>query len=154
VKHDLANLERELAKLEEEMRELRVLKAEMADQRLRQEQEIRNVKHDVELLRKASDSQRRSQERQTEAVAEVRKVVGQLAGQYESAISKRSRSVKSREIARAKEQLRVQAARLNGRIDVFEQENRRIPDSNRISKRYIRWVSNYCLTVNDDLRKR
>jgi hypothetical protein len=55
-------------------------KAAMADQRLRQEQEIRDAKHDVELPRKASDSQRGSQERQTEAVADVRKVVGQLAG--------------------------------------------------------------------------
>jgi chromosome segregation ATPase len=55
VNQELANLEGELATLKEEMRELRVPKATMADQRLRQEQEIRDMKHDVELLRKASD---------------------------------------------------------------------------------------------------
>jgi chromosome segregation ATPase len=80
VKHDLANLERELATLKEEMRELRGPKAAMADERQRHEQEIGDVKHDVELLRKPSDSQRESQERETQAAADVQKVVGRLAG--------------------------------------------------------------------------
>jgi chromosome segregation ATPase len=79
VNQDLRNLERELVTLKEEMRELRGLKAAMVDERQRHEQEIRDVKHEEELLRKASDGQRESQERETQAVAEVRKVVGQLA---------------------------------------------------------------------------
>jgi chromosome segregation ATPase len=94
VNQDLTNLARELAALKEEMRELRLQKAAMADERQRHGQEIRDVKHEVELLRKASDSQQKSQERETQAAADVRKVVGQLAG--DPAIRKRSRSVKSR----------------------------------------------------------
>jgi chromosome segregation ATPase len=80
VKHDLANLERELATLKEEMRELRGLKVAMANRRQRHEQEICDVKHVVELLQKASDSQRESQGREAKAVADVQKVVGQLTG--------------------------------------------------------------------------
>jgi chromosome segregation ATPase len=76
VNQDLTNLARELATLKEEMRELRVQKAAMADERQRHEQEIGDVRHEVELLQKASDSQRESQEREMQAVAEVRKVVG------------------------------------------------------------------------------
>jgi chromosome segregation ATPase len=146
MKHDLANLERELAKLEEEMRELRGLETAMADQRQRHEQEIRDVKHEVELLRKASDSQRESQERQAEAVAEVRKVVGQLAGDLANlricaSANLRSENGQDRsrvgKTARANERLRVEAARLNGRIDVLEQENRRIAEANEVVKRDI-----------------
>jgi hypothetical protein len=55
VNQDSANLEGELATLKEEMSEFRGLKAATADRRLRHEQEIRDMKHDVELLRKASD---------------------------------------------------------------------------------------------------
>jgi chromosome segregation ATPase len=80
VKHDLAKLARELATLKEEIRELREQKAAMADQRQRHEQEIRDVKHELELLRKASDSQRESQEPEAKAVADMKKVVGQLTG--------------------------------------------------------------------------
>jgi chromosome segregation ATPase len=47
VKNDLANLERELATLKEEMSEFRLQRAAMADQRQRHEQEIRDVKHAV-----------------------------------------------------------------------------------------------------------
>jgi septal ring factor EnvC (AmiA/AmiB activator) len=71
VKRDLANLEQELAALKEEMRELRGPRVAMANRRLRHEQEIRDMKHDVELLWKASDGQRESRERETQEVAEV-----------------------------------------------------------------------------------
>jgi chromosome segregation ATPase len=66
----IANLEQELAKLKEEMRELRVLKAAMVEQRLRHEQKIHDMKQEAELLRKASDDQHKSQERERQAMAE------------------------------------------------------------------------------------
>jgi chromosome segregation ATPase len=44
VNQDIVNLEQELAKLKEEMRELRVLKAAMMDQRLWHEEEIYDMK--------------------------------------------------------------------------------------------------------------
>jgi hypothetical protein len=71
VKKDMTNLERELGILKEEMRGHRVQEAAMAGQRLQHEQEIREVNHEVELLQKVSDDQRKSQERETQAVAEV-----------------------------------------------------------------------------------
>jgi chromosome segregation ATPase len=58
VKDDLANPERELATLKEEMRKHRGRKAATAAQRHRHEQEIRDVKRGVELLHKASGSHR------------------------------------------------------------------------------------------------
>jgi chromosome segregation ATPase len=76
VKHDLANLERELATMTGKMREFRGLKAAMADQQQRHEQEICDVKHEVELLQKASDSQRESREREAKAVVECERSLG------------------------------------------------------------------------------
>jgi chromosome segregation ATPase len=55
INQDLKNLKRELGKLKGEMRELRVHKAAMVDHRLWREQEICDVKHEVELLLQASD---------------------------------------------------------------------------------------------------
>jgi predicted nucleic acid-binding Zn-ribbon protein len=60
VMKEMTNLEQEIAKLKEEMRELRVLNASMADQRLRDRQEIRDMKNEVELLRTARDHQQKS----------------------------------------------------------------------------------------------
>jgi chromosome segregation ATPase len=76
VNQDLTNLARELATLREEIRELQLQKAAMADQRRRHEREIRDMKHEIELLRKGRDGQRESQEGERRAVADVRKVVG------------------------------------------------------------------------------
>jgi hypothetical protein len=53
------------------MRDLRVLKAAMAVQRLRDEQESGDAKQEVEMLRKASGIQQASQERETQAMTEV-----------------------------------------------------------------------------------
>jgi chromosome segregation ATPase len=129
VNLDLTNLEQELAKLKEEIRELQRQKAAMADQRLWHEQEIRDVKSEVELLRKASDGQREAQ------AAEVRKVVGQLAGQLEDMRSENGREhVAIGEIARANEQLRAEAARLKERIEVLEEENPRLSAANEAVK--------------------
>jgi hypothetical protein len=55
----------------------------MADERQWHEQEIYDVKHKVELLRQTSDRQLELHEGETRAVAEVRKVVGQLTGHIE-----------------------------------------------------------------------
>jgi hypothetical protein len=51
----MMSLEQEFGKLKEEMRECRIQKAAIPDQRLRHEQEIRDVRHEVKLLRQASD---------------------------------------------------------------------------------------------------
>jgi TolA-binding protein len=78
VKKDLTSLEQELATMNEEVKELRVHKVAMVHQRLRDEQDIRDVKQAVEVLRKANDDQWKSQERETQAVANMRKVIEQL----------------------------------------------------------------------------
>jgi chromosome segregation ATPase len=143
VNQDLTNLARELATLKEEMRELRGLKAAMADQRQRHEKEIRDVKHEVELLRKASDSQRESLERETQAVADVRNVVGQLAGDLANLRSENGHHRSGvEEMARANQQLRAKAARLKQRIEVLEQENRRLSEVNEVVKRDLGEVMN------------
>jgi chromosome segregation ATPase len=114
--------------LKEEMRELRGLKAAMAEQQQRHEQEIRDVNHEVELLRKASEC---SQKRETQAVADVRKVVGQLAGQLDDLRSENaSHRSGVEEMARAHEQLRAKAARLRQRIEVLEHDNQRLSEAN------------------------
>jgi hypothetical protein len=48
----MMNLEQELVILKEEMREFGIQKVAMADQPLRNEQEIRDIKPEVEFLRK------------------------------------------------------------------------------------------------------
>jgi DNA repair exonuclease SbcCD ATPase subunit len=80
VNQDLTNPEQELAKLKEGMREFRVLNAAMADQWQRREPEICDLKHEVKLLWKMSDGQSESQERETPAAEEVRKLVWQIEG--------------------------------------------------------------------------
>jgi hypothetical protein len=80
MNQQLMNLEQELVKLKEEMREHRVLEAVMADERQQHEHEICDVKRQVELLQQASDDHEEWQERETQA-AEVRKFIGQLTEQ-------------------------------------------------------------------------
>jgi septal ring factor EnvC (AmiA/AmiB activator) len=62
VKEGLANLQKELTKLKKEMRKFWVQKGAIADERHRHEQEICDVKHDVELLPQTSNSQWESHE--------------------------------------------------------------------------------------------
>jgi hypothetical protein len=83
VNQALMNLGQELEKPKVEKREVRIQKAGMMDRQQRGEQEICDVKHEGELLRQASDGKQESQERETRVVAEVRRVVRQLAGQLE-----------------------------------------------------------------------
>jgi predicted RNase H-like nuclease (RuvC/YqgF family) len=122
-----------------EMRgELRVLRAAMADQRLRHEREISDLEHNVELLRQANNAQREAQEREAQAVAVVQKVVGQLAGAVEALRSenRRERSAFG-EVARANEQLRAEVAGLKQRIGLLEQENRRLSEANEVLNRAV-----------------
>jgi hypothetical protein len=64
------------------------------------------VKHVVELLQKARDSQRELQEREAKAMAEVRKVVGQLAGDVANLRSESGRErLAIAEVARANKKL-------------------------------------------------
>jgi chromosome segregation ATPase len=152
VNQDLTNLARELATLKEEMRELQLQKAAMADQLQRHEQEICDEKHEVALLRTASDSHRESQERETQAVVDVRRVVGQLAGDVANLPSENDRKrLAIGEVARANEQLRAEAARLKERIEVLNQENQRLSAANEVVKRDIGQVSDCCPEVTKDL---
>jgi hypothetical protein len=96
------------------------------------------MKHNVELLTQTSDSQREAQEREMQAVADVRKVVKQLAGDLVNLPPENGREhLVIMEVARANEQLRAEADRLKGRIEVLEQENRRIAKANEVVKRII-----------------
>jgi predicted nucleic acid-binding Zn-ribbon protein len=52
VKKDMMNLEQDLVRLKEDIRELGIQKAAMANQPLRNEQEIRDMKPGGEFLRK------------------------------------------------------------------------------------------------------
>jgi hypothetical protein len=133
----LTDLEREFGKLKEEKRELGGLKAAMAEPRRRHEQEICDRKHEMELLRQASDGQRES------PAADVRKVFGQLAGQLEDLRSGNGYD-RSRvgDIAGVNEQLRVEAARLNGRTEMLKQDNRRIAEPSEVVKRNFGEMSN------------
>jgi hypothetical protein len=84
----------------------------------------------------------------------MRKVVGQLAGQLEDMRSENGgEHVAIGEIARANDQLRAEAAQLKERIQVLEQENRRIAEANEVVKRDIGPVSNCCPKVKKDLIK-
>jgi chromosome segregation ATPase len=142
VNQNITNLEQELAKLKEEMTELRVVKAAMAGQRLRHEQEIHDMKQEVELLRKAGDDQHKSQERERQAVAEVRNVVVQLTGQIKDLGAETGRERFADEnIGRINEQLRAEAAGLKQRIEMLEQENRRLSEMNEVVKRDMGQVS-------------
>jgi ribosomal protein L29 len=58
MKTDIMNLEQEFGKLKKEMRKRRMQKAAMPGQRPQHEQEIRDVRHEVELLRQTSDEQK------------------------------------------------------------------------------------------------
>jgi hypothetical protein len=72
------------------------------------------------LLRKASDSQRESQERETQTAADVRKVVGQLTGDLANLRSENGREhLAIGEVARANEQLLAGAAGPKQRIEVL-----------------------------------
>jgi hypothetical protein len=71
AKQDSTNLERDLAKLKEGIREFRGLKAAAGDQPRRYEQEICDVKHEVDLPWQTSDGRRESQEQESRAVEEV-----------------------------------------------------------------------------------
>jgi phage host-nuclease inhibitor protein Gam len=55
MKQNLTNPEQEPAKLKEEVRELGILTAAMADKGLRHSREICDLPHEVELMRQASD---------------------------------------------------------------------------------------------------
>jgi chromosome segregation ATPase len=94
------------------------------------------------MLRKASDSQQASQERETQTLTEVRKVVGQLTEQIEDSRAETDHH-RSRveEMSHGNEQLRVEAAGLNQRIEMLEQQNRRLSEVNEVVKRDIGEVS-------------
>jgi predicted nuclease with TOPRIM domain len=85
-------------------------------------------------------------------VADVRKVVGQLAGDPAN-----PRSVNGREhwgigeVTRANEQLRAEATRLKQQIEVLEQENRRLSEANEVVKQHVGEVSDCCPKVKKDL---
>jgi hypothetical protein len=142
IQNDFTNMERELAKLKEEIRELGLQKAAMADQGQRHKQEICDVKHEVELLRQASDGQRDSQEREAEVVTGIRKVIGQLAGELEDLRSTNSRDrLALREVGRANEQLPVEGDRVKQRIELLEKKNRRLSEAIEVMKRAVGEVS-------------
>jgi prefoldin subunit 5 len=124
----------------------------MAGQRLRQERELAALELEVAGLWRVGDSQRESQEREMQAVAEVRKVIGQLAGQLEALRWENGRAhLAIAEVARANEQLRAEAPRLKERTEVLEHENRRLSEANEVVKRDIRQVSGCCPKVQKDL---
>jgi chromosome segregation ATPase len=152
LKKDLTNLERELATLKEEMTELRRQKAAMADEQEWHEREICDVKHAVKLLQMASDDQQESQDRETQAVAEVRKVVGQLAGQLKDLRSEndddRSRF---RDLTRSNERLQGQVVLLDQWIKLLVREYLRPSDANEVVKRYIGQVPDCCPEFKEDL---
>jgi regulator of replication initiation timing len=102
-------------------RELRVLKTAMDDQQLRHKLEISNLEREVELLRQVSHGQREWQERESQAV--------RLAVE---------------DVGRAKEQMRAEVGGLKQRIEVLEQENRRLSAANEMLKRDIGEVSDCC----------
>jgi chromosome segregation ATPase len=134
------------------MRELLGRKADIANLLQRHEQEIRDVKNGVEWLQSASDSQRESQEREAKAVADVQKVVGQLAGDLANLRSENGHHRSGvGEVARANDQLRAEAARLKQRIEALEQDNRRLSETNGVAKRDIGQVSDCCPKVKKDL---
>jgi archaellum component FlaC len=152
VKKDLTDLQQEFTKLKEEMQELCVQKAVISDERQRHEQEICDVKHEVELLRQTSDSQRESQERETRAVAEVQKVVGQLTKQLEDLRTENGHDrLAAGKVALANEQLRADATGLKHRMEVLEQENRQLSTTNEVMKRDIGEVCDCYPKVKKDL---
>jgi hypothetical protein len=65
-----------------------LLKAAVAEERLRRERELAGLEHEIAGLWRASGSQRESQEREAQTAAGVRKVVGQLARELANRRSK------------------------------------------------------------------
>jgi hypothetical protein len=106
-----------------------MLKAAMADARLRDEQAIRDVKHEVELLRKASDDQQKLQEQETQTVAELCKVVRQMATQFEDL-----RSVRSWGNGPGEQTVAGTGCQFKQRIKVLDQENRCLSAANEVVK--------------------
>jgi chromosome segregation ATPase len=82
-------------------------------------------------------------------MADVRKVVGQLAGDL--AIRKRSRAFSNWESCPSKRAAAGGGARLRQRIEVLEEENRRLSETNEVVKRGIGEVSECCPKVKKNL---
>jgi chromosome segregation ATPase len=86
-------------------------------------------------------------------VAEVGNVVGQLTGQLEDL---RTENGQDRfavgEVARANERLRAEAAELKQRMEMLEQENRRLSAVNEAVKRGVVKASDCCPKVKRDLK--
>jgi hypothetical protein len=84
-------------------------------------------------MRQVSGSRREWQKRRAEAVAEVRKAVGRLAGEVEDLRSEGSHEdLTVRAVARAKDQLRAEAVGLRSRLAVLEQDSRRISEAKEL----------------------
>jgi hypothetical protein len=134
-----------------------LLKAAVAGQQLRQDRELAGLEQEIARLWQASSSQRESQEREAKAaavvVAEVRKVVGQLAGELEVLRSENGRQgLAVGDVARVNDQLREGAGELRLRIEALEQENRRLSEANEILKRDLGEVCGRCPKANEDFR--
>jgi hypothetical protein len=88
------------------------------------------------------DCQRQSQEREAGAMAEVRNMVGRLEARLQAVIEENGHQMLvPAEMRGANEQLRVETTGLKQRIEMLEQENRRLLLVNEVMKRDIGEVS-------------
>jgi hypothetical protein len=104
------------------------------------------------VQRQVKDDLRQSQEREAQAMADVRNEVGRLSVQFQAVVEENGHQVLAvAEMLRTNEQLREEVGGLKLRIEVLEQENRRLSAANEAVKRDIGEVSEYRPKVKRDL---
>jgi chromosome segregation ATPase len=164
VDQALTNLERELAKLKVEMRAMRpkVTKAakdiDLAAEQCRGlgrdictlEEEIGGLREATAISsaklkeglasieQQAKDGQRESQEREVQAMADVRDAIGLLGAQLEAVVDEGGHQVlAAAEMQRENERLRAEVGGMRMRVEELEQDNRRVSEANEVIRQNV-----------------
>jgi hypothetical protein len=85
--------------------------------------------------RQMKDCQWQSQEREAQAMAEVRNIVGQIEAPLQAVVEENGRQMlAAAEMRRSEEQLRAEVGRLNLWVEVLEQGNQWLSEANEVTK--------------------